>query len=273
MGAGAGKARSGRREIGRDVEVEDVVTVDEHDLTSLGRVQGVAQPVAGLFGDLAAAGVGRSCWPRRCCSPVTCPASLAAADEAVTLCRQSLRANYEALAHGVVARALLRRDGAAGCDRAQAALDTAADLVERTGAHLLAPALSEWRAELAGMRGDIAGRQHWLDAAARGFAAIKMVGRRHLGCFDVPFALHCIAMYYGVLQEFPMPPLPKDSQVSVRLPNELKDRMETYAPQLTGRTKSHVAMEALAAPTSTTGFRRSKSQSGRAGCRPGRLCK
>lgn len=43
-----------------------------------------------------------------------------------------------------------------------------------------------------------------------------------------------------------MPPALKDSQVSVRLPNELKDRMETYA-QLTGRTKSHVAMEALAA--------------------------
>ena len=43
-----------------------------------------------------------------------------------------------------------------------------------------------------------------------------------------------------------MPPAIKDSQVSVRLPNELKDRMETYA-QLTGRTKSHVAMEALAA--------------------------
>ena len=43
-----------------------------------------------------------------------------------------------------------------------------------------------------------------------------------------------------------MPPALKDSQVSVRLPNELKDRMESYA-QLTGRTKSHVAMEALAA--------------------------
>jgi predicted transcriptional regulator len=43
-----------------------------------------------------------------------------------------------------------------------------------------------------------------------------------------------------------MPPAIKDSQVSVRLPNDLKDRMETYA-QLTGRTKSHVAMEALAA--------------------------
>lgn len=38
--------------------------------------------------------------------------------------------------------------------------------------------------------------------------------------------------------------VPKDTQVSVRLPNDLKDRMETYA-QLTGRTKSYVAMEAL----------------------------
>lgn len=36
----------------------------------------------------------------------------------------------------------------------------------------------------------------------------------------------------------------KDSQVSVRLPAELKDQLETYA-QLTGRTKSYVAMEAL----------------------------
>ena len=43
-----------------------------------------------------------------------------------------------------------------------------------------------------------------------------------------------------------MPPTLKDSQVSVRLPIELKDQMETYA-QLTGRTKSYVAMEALTA--------------------------
>jgi predicted transcriptional regulator len=39
-------------------------------------------------------------------------------------------------------------------------------------------------------------------------------------------------------------PTLKDSQVSLRLPNALKDRIETYA-QLTGRSKSHVAMEAL----------------------------
>jgi len=103
-------------------------------------------------------------------------AALAAADEAITLCRHALRANYGALAHGVRARALLRRDGAAACDAAQAALDTAAGLIDRTGAHLLAPALAEWRAELAGVRGDIAGRQHWLDASARGFEAMRVVG-------------------------------------------------------------------------------------------------
>ena len=37
----------------------------------------------------------------------------------------------------------------------------------------------------------------------------------------------------------------KDSQVSMRLPGELKDRIETYA-RLTGRSKSYVAIEALA---------------------------
>ena len=41
-----------------------------------------------------------------------------------------------------------------------------------------------------------------------------------------------------------MPTVLKDSQVSVRLPNHLKDKMEAYA-ELTGRTKSYVAMEAL----------------------------
>jgi RHH-type rel operon transcriptional repressor/antitoxin RelB len=36
----------------------------------------------------------------------------------------------------------------------------------------------------------------------------------------------------------------KDAQVSVRLPAELKEQMENYA-ELTGRSKSYVAMEAL----------------------------
>jgi len=37
----------------------------------------------------------------------------------------------------------------------------------------------------------------------------------------------------------------KDTQVSLRVPTELKERIEAYS-QLTGRSKSYVAMEALA---------------------------
>lgn len=36
----------------------------------------------------------------------------------------------------------------------------------------------------------------------------------------------------------------KDSQLSLRLPLDMKERMETYA-QLTGRNKSHIVMEAV----------------------------
>ncbi len=43
----------------------------------------------------------------------------------------------------------------------------------------------------------------------------------------------------------PVAPVTKDSQVSMRLPGELKARIERYA-QMTGRSKSHVAIEALA---------------------------
>ena len=47
-------------------------------------------------------------------------------------------------------------------------------------------------------------------------------------------------------QPQPQPtPGTKDSQVSLRLPGELKDRIERYA-QMTGRSKCYVAMEALA---------------------------
>ncbi len=41
-----------------------------------------------------------------------------------------------------------------------------------------------------------------------------------------------------------MPTTPKDAQVSLRLPVDLKQRMEAYA-QTTGRNKSHVVMEAV----------------------------
>jgi adenylate cyclase len=92
-------------------------------------------------------------------------AALSAAEEAIALCRRSQRGNYEAAAHGVIARALLRRDGPADRDAVEAALASAAQLIERTGAKTLAPALCEWRAELAAVLGEGAARERLLREA------------------------------------------------------------------------------------------------------------
>jgi hypothetical protein len=99
-------------------------------------------------------------------------AAAAAAEEVIRLCRLSLRAHYEAVAHGVMARALLRRDGAAARDAVEAALACAAELIERTGSRTLAPALCEWRAELAAVLGDGAAREALLGEAERGYTEI-----------------------------------------------------------------------------------------------------
>ena len=96
----------------------------------------------------------------------------AAAREAITWCRRSLRANYEAMAHGVLARALVRRDGMAARAAVNAALDSAAALIEHTGACSLAPALLEWRAEFAASVGDTSACENLLDEAVQGYAEI-----------------------------------------------------------------------------------------------------
>ncbi|MBI3781910.1 MAG: zinc ribbon domain-containing protein [Deltaproteobacteria bacterium] len=99
-------------------------------------------------------------------------AAQSTAEEAIALCRRSLRAVYEAAAYGVLARALLRRDGAAARATAEAALASVAELIERTGAKTLAPALCEWRAELAAALGDTSGRAELLLQAMQGYEEI-----------------------------------------------------------------------------------------------------
>ncbi len=99
-------------------------------------------------------------------------AAQAAAQNAIALSQYSIRQNYEAIAHGVLARALLRRDGPAAREAAEAALTMAATLIERSGARLLAPALFEWRAELAATLGNDVDHQQLLRQAASGFLAI-----------------------------------------------------------------------------------------------------
>ncbi len=54
-------------------------------------------------------------------------------------------------------------------------------------------------------------------------------------------AIHCITLFD---RKFAMPTVLKDGQLSLRLPNELNEKIQAYA-QLTGRTKSYVAMQAL----------------------------
>ena len=95
-----------------------------------------------------------------------------AAEESVEMCRAMLRANLEAQAQGVLACALLARDGAKAKARAEAALGRAAELIERTGAATLAPSLLEWRAALAATLGEAQAAGELLHRAAAGYEAV-----------------------------------------------------------------------------------------------------
>jgi hypothetical protein len=104
-------------------------------------------------------------------------AAISEAEHAIQLARHSFRGNLEAEAHGILARALLRRDGAAARDAAEAALASAAELIESTGAKMLAPTLCEWRAELAAVLGDATTRERLLHEARQGYEAIGAPGQ------------------------------------------------------------------------------------------------
>ncbi len=103
-------------------------------------------------------------------------AAMEAADEAIAHCRYSLRGNYEAIAHAVLACALLRRDGAAAGTAAETALAQAAALIETTGSRTLEPALCEWRAELAATLGDETKQRQMLLQAEQGYREIGATG-------------------------------------------------------------------------------------------------
>lgn len=98
-----------------------------------------------------------------------------AALDAIARCQRSLRAIYEALAQGVLARALLRGHGIAAREPAAVALDAAAALIEHTGARTMVPALCEWRTEFAAVVGDEAARLRWLREASQAYAEIDVV--------------------------------------------------------------------------------------------------
>jgi hypothetical protein len=133
-----------------------------------------ARAALDIFGrvDKASAGMSTTLLAEALLAAANLSAAQSAAEEAIAICRRSLTRHFEAVAHGVVARALLRRDGPAARNAAEAALANAAELIERSGARTLAPALCEWRAELAAVLGDDAAREQLLRQAHQGYLEI-----------------------------------------------------------------------------------------------------
>jgi tetratricopeptide (TPR) repeat protein len=101
------------------------------------------------------------------------PAAIEEAEHAIQLARRTLKGNLEAEANGILARALLRRDGAKARDAAESALASAASLIVQTGATTLSPHLIEWRAELAAVIGDETLSKSLILQAAEGFEAMS----------------------------------------------------------------------------------------------------
>ena len=99
----------------------------------------------------------------------------AAADiarQVIAECRRSHRRYFEAIAHGVIARALLRRDGAVAAAAAARELDAAGRWIETQELRVLEPALAEWRAELAAGDRGMANAAALLEAAIAGYEAM-----------------------------------------------------------------------------------------------------
>jgi len=89
------------------------------------------------------------------------------AEEAITLCRRSLRIVYEGLALGVIARALIQRDGSKSINEANALLEEASSLFEKAKATTFFPHLLEWRAEVAAASSDHQERERFLRKAIK----------------------------------------------------------------------------------------------------------
>jgi class 3 adenylate cyclase len=98
--------------------------------------------------------------------------AIAAAESAIAIARPTLEGYFEAIAQGVVARALMRRDGVPARKKIDEALENAATLIERTASYLLAPALLEWRAEFAALLGDREKQRELLEKAERDYAVM-----------------------------------------------------------------------------------------------------
>ncbi len=102
--------------------------------------------------------------------------ALAAAEEAVDTARRRGTPVLECDAHRVLARVLLHTEGRSSEWRIQAALESALELAERTGARSREPFIRDEYAELAGLLGDDATRERELREAHRLYTEMGATG-------------------------------------------------------------------------------------------------
>jgi class 3 adenylate cyclase/tetratricopeptide (TPR) repeat protein len=99
-------------------------------------------------------------------------AARSAAEHAIALCHRSSRRNFEAAAHGVLARAHLRSEGARARSKVESEFAEVERLIGETGAATLQPSLDGWRAQLAQEMGDAEQWEALWLRAHEGFEAI-----------------------------------------------------------------------------------------------------
>ena len=98
--------------------------------------------------------------------------AVAAAEKAIILCERSQRMVFQAIAHLILARAILQLGSVNAQVEVAAALDKAEKLIECSGARSLSPPLLELRAEQAATLGNKVGCKQLLEQAVQGYQTI-----------------------------------------------------------------------------------------------------
>jgi len=102
--------------------------------------------------------------------------ALATAEEAVAAARRKETLFWELQAQNALAGVLIRNARLKSQSTIAAVLARADDLIDITGGAIMKPFVSQCRAEFAGLKGDVAGRQRWLQQAHELFLSMGAHG-------------------------------------------------------------------------------------------------
>ena len=102
--------------------------------------------------------------------------ALKTAEEAVAVARSKETLFWELQSQNALAAVLLRRGRSEDQFRIAEILDRADHLIEQTGGDVMKPVIAELRAQLAGLKGDNAGRRRMLQKAFDLYISMEAVG-------------------------------------------------------------------------------------------------